>query len=243
MHEAAGVDVVDQIPADVVRVLVDDEVVAAVPAPAVPERPVPHRDLEQEVVVEATAMVLVVHPHHAVAERRPEALEAAEREGLLEPVARIARLVVAEPAIAAHVRHRVHVVAAVLHLGPRVPFAPPLRRRRNLTRVCTWPALRVLSVLREHRAREQKDQSEAGRGLRLHGVLLTPNWTLRTRAEFCSLPRRPRGAGAPWSFATLCRFAAAPCARGFSVVVPRRRGFASRAPRSRRRSGDRPKCG
>lgn len=76
----AGMDVVKQIPADMVGVFVYDEIIAAIPAPVGGEGPIPVGDLKVEAAREPEAVVVVVNPSDAVAVGRTEMLKTAMRE-------------------------------------------------------------------------------------------------------------------------------------------------------------------
>src|ERR1700758_2431151 len=67
MYVDAGVNVVQHVPAGVVGILVDDKVIAAVPAPVRANWPVPVRHLEIEPAREPEAVMVAVNPLDVVA--------------------------------------------------------------------------------------------------------------------------------------------------------------------------------
>jgi len=66
MHIRAGIDVVEQVPADVIGIGVDDKVIATVRAPRVKDGPVPGGYLEVIAARELKSMVDPIHPEYVV---------------------------------------------------------------------------------------------------------------------------------------------------------------------------------
>jgi hypothetical protein len=100
---AAGVDVVEQIPADVVRVLVDYEIVFAVPAPVGAKGPIPSSDFKKEAARKPEAMVIRIEALDAIAVGRAKVFEAAMLKRVVDVVALVVGAVVAVPVIVADV--------------------------------------------------------------------------------------------------------------------------------------------
>ena len=118
MHVATGVDVGEQILPDVIRVLVDREVVAAVPAPVGEDRPIPERDVEEESVAEPESMPVAIDPDDADAVLGPELLETPVLERSFESVAKIVGGIVAVPMVPLDMRSAIDAIGfAVLHFG------------------------------------------------------------------------------------------------------------------------------
>jgi len=70
-------DVIEQIPARVIGVLVNDEVIATVPAPIHADRPIPGSNFEIKATREPEAMVVAVDAHNVVAIAGPKMFKAA----------------------------------------------------------------------------------------------------------------------------------------------------------------------
>jgi hypothetical protein len=129
---SAGVYVVEQIPAGVVRVLVNDEVIFAVPAPVSGERPIPGSHFKTEAARKPEPVKVAVEPNGPVTVGRPEMRKAA----VLERMVRVEPLVIgwlmAEPLIVVDVRHVVHVAGGqTLRLAWLAAVASRRRRRRH----------------------------------------------------------------------------------------------------------------
>ena len=103
MNVNASVDVVEQIPADVVGVFVDDEIIAAIPAPVSGKRPIPVGDLEIEATGKPETVVVAVNAGDAVAVGRTEVFEVAVLERVVDVEALIVRSIVSIPVIVADV--------------------------------------------------------------------------------------------------------------------------------------------
>lgn len=61
------VDVIEQIPANVIRIFVDYEVIAAVPAPVRAYRPIPRGDFKEEATRQPKAMVISIDADNFIA--------------------------------------------------------------------------------------------------------------------------------------------------------------------------------
>src|ERR1700694_6079990 len=83
----ASEDVVKQIPADVVGILIDDELVGAGPAPIGADGPVPGRNFKGETPREPEAVMIAIEAFDAVAVRRAKMLEAAVLERRVNVIA------------------------------------------------------------------------------------------------------------------------------------------------------------
>jgi hypothetical protein len=95
----ARVDVVQQIPADMVGVFVQDEIIATIPTPVSGKRPIPVGDLEIEATGEPETVVVAVNVDDAVAVGRAEVFKVTVLEGVVNVEAFIIRCVVAIPVI------------------------------------------------------------------------------------------------------------------------------------------------
>ena len=122
----AGVHVVHQVPSGVVRVIVNDEVIAgAIPAPARGQVPIPVSDDERESAGKPEAMCSGVETVHMIAVGRAEMFEASVLVGMSDDIAFVVGRIVTVPMVVGDVRNTVNASArAAVHfrLGVRVPF-------------------------------------------------------------------------------------------------------------------------
>ena len=125
----ASVNVVEQIPPDAVGILIDDEIVGAVPAPIGANRPIPGRDCKGERAGQPEAVMIAIEAFGALAVGRAKMLEATVLERTVEVITLLVRPVVAEPVVLVDVRRTVHGFG----LGARILC--PGRRGRNATLV------------------------------------------------------------------------------------------------------------
>jgi len=103
MDVLARLDVVYQVPSRMVGVLVDDEVIATIPAPVGANRPLPGRHFKIEPSREPETVRAHIDPHHVVVVARPEMLEVPVRERVLQYVPLVARAGPPVPLVVAHV--------------------------------------------------------------------------------------------------------------------------------------------
>jgi hypothetical protein len=120
MDVNSGVDVVEQVPAEMVGVFVDDKVIAAVPAPVGADSPVPGRDFEIEAARKPETMMVAIDPDNVVAEARAGMREVTVLEGMVEMESRIAGCFVGVPVIVIDVRRTVDAPASNCSTGGRV---------------------------------------------------------------------------------------------------------------------------
>ena len=109
-----------------IRVFINDVIVATVPAPIRADGPVPCCDIEEKAARKPEAVVVAVDSHNTITIARAGANEASVGEGMVEVVALIVRAVVAVPVIIAYV-------------WPRINLARPARVRPAVT-----PSVRVV---------------------------------------------------------------------------------------------------
>lgn len=141
----AGMDVVKQIPADMVGVFVNDEIIATIPAPVGGEGPIPVGDLKVEAAREPEAVVVVVNPSDAVAVGRTEMFKTAMREWVVDVKTLVVRSVVAVPMIVTHMWRVIHRAVLPMLLFPPEVLAIGFRRHgRDATLI---GARRILMVL------------------------------------------------------------------------------------------------
>jgi len=95
----ASVDVVQQIPADMVAVFVHDEIFATIPTPVSGKRPIPVGDLKIEATGEPETVVVAVNAGDTVAVGRAEVFKVTVVEGVVDVKALIVGSVVAIPVI------------------------------------------------------------------------------------------------------------------------------------------------
>ena len=103
-----GVDIVEQIPARMIRVVVDHEIVAAVPTPVLAQRPVPKRYFKGG-IGEPESPTMEVDPGNRVPEGRTNVRKAAIAVRLLHAETRVIGLFTTEPLIVIDVWKVVHV--------------------------------------------------------------------------------------------------------------------------------------
>ncbi len=128
----ASVDVVEQIPADMVRVVVNHEVVATIPAPIGAEGPIPGSDFEIEAAGEPEAAMIAVKTDDVVAVRGADVRKMAVFERMVFMVALVGGIVVPVPVIVIHVRGMVGgTVDAMLFVAPVLLGLHFGRRRRD----------------------------------------------------------------------------------------------------------------
>ena len=151
MDVCARVDVVEQIPADVVGIFINYKIVSAVPAPIRANSPVPRSDLEAEPAREPETVMIAIEALDAISKGRAEMFEAPVLEGMINVVALVVGGIVAVPFVAADVRMIVDPatwLAFGFRLGMRVIALR--RRRRNVALIGAWriwPTLGVLTAL------------------------------------------------------------------------------------------------
>jgi len=95
----AGVDVVKQVPTDVVGIFVNDEIIGAVPAPIGADEPIPGSNFKTEAAGEPETMIANIEAFDAIAEGGAEVLEAAMLEGMGDVEALVVWAVVAVPMV------------------------------------------------------------------------------------------------------------------------------------------------
>jgi hypothetical protein len=165
VHVDASVNVVQQIPADMVGVLVDDEIVGAVPAPIGANGPVPGRYFKVETARKPEAVVIGIEAFDAIAVRRAKVFEVAMFKGMIEMAALVIRTIVAIPVVVADVRRGVHMAGPmVLRFGLGV-WAVSFWRRRKVALIGAGrilPALLTmfLTALGENRECRQHCQCD-----------------------------------------------------------------------------------
>ncbi len=140
-----GVNVVKQIPTGVVGVLVDGEVVAAVPAPIRTNRPVPGRYLKVEPARKPEAVMIGIEAFDVIAVRRTKVFEPAVLERMIEVEALVIWTIVTVPVIVVDVRRRIYVARNMpLRFWLGVSVVSPWRRLRNVALI---GARRILPAL------------------------------------------------------------------------------------------------
>lgn len=144
MDVDAGVDVVQHIPADVVGILIDDEIIGAIPAPIGAYRPVPGSDFKAEATGEPETMMFEIEAFNAIAEGWAKVLEAAMLEGMSAVEALIVGAVVAVPMVIVDVGSAVDAAIYMMFgFGLGVGIIPLGRSRRDMTLIGARRVLRV----------------------------------------------------------------------------------------------------
>ena len=124
----ASVNVVEQVPPDVIGILIDDKVVRAVPAPIGANRPIPGGNFKVETTGQPETVVIAIKAFDAVAIRWPKMLEASVLERMVEVIPFVIRTVVPVPTVIVYVRRSIHMAGHVtLWFGFGVMIVPPLR--------------------------------------------------------------------------------------------------------------------
>jgi hypothetical protein len=166
----AGVNVVKQIPADMVGILVDDEVIGAIPAPIGADGPVPGSDIEEKAAGEPETMMVGIEAFDAVSVGWAKMLEVAVFKRMVNVETLVVRAVVPIPMVVVDVGSAVHVAMVLpLGFGLRMRIIPLRRRRRDvaliragrvLTPVFVWRALSfAFVVLRKSRKSQENCQN------------------------------------------------------------------------------------
>jgi hypothetical protein len=172
----AGVDVVEGIPAVVVGIFIDDEIVGAIPAPVGADGPIPGSDFKVESAGKPEAVKSGIKAFDAVAEGRANVLEAAVFEGMIDVKALIVGTCMAVPMVIVDVGSVVDVAGGVafrLGLGARIVALG--RRRRNAALIgARWilAALPVLGNSRQGHKNCQSKQSSWKNQASIHSLLL-----------------------------------------------------------------------
>lgn len=131
-------DVVEQVPARVIGVLIDGEVVATIPAPLGGASPVPRSDFKVEAAGEPDAMVVTVNASNGVTVVGAKVFKMTVFERMILVKALIVGLVVAVPVIVVDMLRAIDLaVGAMLGLRSGVGVAL-LRRRRDVRLICAW---------------------------------------------------------------------------------------------------------
>ena len=115
MDVDAGVDVVEEIPADVVGIFIDDEIIGTIPAPIGAYGPVPGSNFKAEAAGEPETMTTEIETLDAITEGGAKVLEVPMLEGMGDVEALIVRAVVAVPMVVVDVGS---AVDAAIHLAP-----------------------------------------------------------------------------------------------------------------------------
>src|SRR5580765_6252751 len=103
MHIHPRVHVVKHVPAGVIGVFIDDEIISAVPAPVRANRPVPFRHLEIKTAWEPEPVMVAVNSLDVIAIGRAEMFKPPMLEGVIHMVALVVRPVMPVPMIVADV--------------------------------------------------------------------------------------------------------------------------------------------
>ena len=111
-----------------IRVFINDVIVATVPTPIRADGPVPCRDIEEKAARKPEAVVVAVDSHNTITIARAGANEASVGEGMVEVVAVIVRAVVAVALIIAYVWPRINLALPTRFGGltERFAGAPPM---------------------------------------------------------------------------------------------------------------------
>ncbi len=144
MDVDAGVDVVKEIPADVVGILVNDEIIGAIPAPISADRPVPGSNFKAEATREPETMMREIEAFDAIAIGRTKVLEAAMLVGMVDVEALVVGAVVAVPMIIVDVGSAVDAAIHVMFgFGLGVGIVPLGRSGWDVTLIGARCVLRV----------------------------------------------------------------------------------------------------
>ena len=157
----AGFSVVNQVPIWMVRIVIDNDVVGASPAPVSGIFPIPRRDFKTESTVKPEAMETEVKSGEAIGVRRTEIREPAMLVGSIQVEPRIVTVGVAIPMIIANVRPFVYFAALISMYVSLAALGPGGRRWRN---VATVSAMLLITALRKrarsHYEKQNKKETE-----------------------------------------------------------------------------------
>ena len=149
----AALNVVEQVPADVIGVFVDDELVATIPAPVRSKGPIPVRDLEVETIGEPEPMVVAINAGDGVAVGGAEMFKVAVVKGAVDVKAPVVWGFVTIPVIVVHMRGVIDGAILPVLLFPFEVVRAGFRRRRrdmpligarNILVVVLWTRFRLL---------------------------------------------------------------------------------------------------
>ena len=140
----AGVDVVKEIPADVVGILVDNEIIGTIPAPIGAHGPIPGSNFKAEAAGEPETMMVEIEAFDAIAIGGAKVFEAPMLEGMINVEALVVGAVVAIPMVVVDVGR---AVDAAIHMmfgfGLGVGIVPLGRSRGHVTLIGARRVLRV----------------------------------------------------------------------------------------------------
>ena len=148
--------VIEQIPAGMIRIEVYNEIIAAVPTPVITPRPVPGCDLKIESARQPKEAVDPINANNFVLPCRAKVTEPAMVKRMLQAITRIIRQVMAIPMAISKMRRPVDgTIRVVLNLRRSIGRAPwPGRRRssrpRGRTRLCAWMLSKCRRKDRQH---------------------------------------------------------------------------------------------
>ena len=95
----AGVHVVEQIPADVIRVVVNNKIITAIPTPIGEDWPIPGCNFEMEAARKPEPMTVWIDSQEPVSEIRTKMIEVSMDKGAIQAIHRIVRRVMPVPLI------------------------------------------------------------------------------------------------------------------------------------------------
>jgi hypothetical protein len=140
----AGVDVVEEIPADVVGIFIDDEIIGTIPAPIGAYGPVPGSNFKAEAAGEPETMTTEIETLDAITEGGAKVLEVPMLEGMGDVEALIVRAVVAVPMVVVDVGSAVDAaIHMALGFGLGVGIVPLGRSRGDVALIGARRVLRV----------------------------------------------------------------------------------------------------
>jgi len=140
----AGVDVVEEIPADVVGILVHNEIIGTIPAPIGADWPIPGSHFKAKAAGEPETMMAEIEAFDAIAEGRTKVLEAAMLEGMVNVEALIVRGVVAVPMVVVDVGSAIDAaIHVVFRFGLGMGIVPFGWRRGDVALIGARRVLRV----------------------------------------------------------------------------------------------------
>ncbi len=144
MDVDAGVDVVEEIPADVVGIFIDDEIIGTIPAPIGAYGPVPGSNFKAEAAGEPETMTTEIETLDAITEGGAKVLEVPMLEGMGDVEALIVRAVVAVPMVVVDVGSAVDAaIHMALGFGLGVGIVPLGRSRGDVALIGARRVLRV----------------------------------------------------------------------------------------------------
>jgi hypothetical protein len=168
-----GFGVVNQIPSRMIRIVINNDVVRASPAPIGGKFPIAWKHFKAEPTVEPEPVEAKIKPGEAIRMRRPEIIEAAMLIWMIHMEARVVPVVVAIPLIIGDVWPLIHSAVLIRVVFRWAALRTRLRCRRDVTAIPTvlWRRRMLLTSLRINAHGHQQEQANNGPYKLFHNFL------------------------------------------------------------------------